>query len=56
MKKKEIKKLVLSKETVTNLESSVMNDVKGGYITAHCDTDGVDCTVGCPSYPVYLCD
>lgn len=56
MKKKEIKKLILSKETVTNLESSVLNEVKGGYETAYCDTDGAYCTRGCPTYPVYLCD
>lgn len=56
MKKKEIKKLMLSKETVTNLESSDLNVVKGGYETAHCETDGAYCTIGCVTYPVYLCD
>ncbi len=36
MKKKVIKKLVLSKETVVNLQNSEQQDVKGGVYTYYC--------------------
>lgn len=56
MKKNHVKKLSLYKETVTNLESQDLKVVKGGYLTAYCDTDGAACTHGCVTYPQYLCD
>jgi len=46
MKKVEIKKLVLSKETIADLGSQELNEVKGGQVTKYCGT-GINCTFGC---------
>ena len=52
MKKSISKKLMITKETVSNLNYTEMNYVKGGYATASCpawgcDSAEVNCTTGC---------
>jgi len=57
MKKRFIKKLVLSKVTVADLGKQELNAVKGGQVTKYCGT-GVNCTFGCtgPAYtPNTIC-
>lgn len=51
MKKSIQKKLSLSKSTVSDLVDDEMAAVRGGYVTARCDT-GCYCTFGCggPAY------
>jgi natural product precursor len=46
MKKVVIKKLVLSKETIADLDMSELNNVRGGQVSKYCGT-GVHCTFGC---------
>lgn len=55
MKKQLSKKLVFSKETVSNLNAGELSAVKGGYITYSCQT-GICCTTGCPSVKIVYCD
>lgn len=56
MKRSITKKLNLTKETISDLNAGDMNLVKGGYITASCntecscDTDCIFCTE-----PIRLC-
>ncbi len=64
MKKKAIKKLTLSKQTVSNLENKEMGEVKGGWMTATCpfpEFCGIgsgtpNCTVGCITEGPYDCN
>lgn len=44
MKKSIIKKLNLTRETISDLNTDDMNQVKAGYITASCDTGCSLCT------------
>ncbi len=60
MKKQFSKKLVLTKETISDLNNKEMSHVKGGYITASCPGDGCNtnegnCTRGCPSVNPWYC-
>ena len=53
MKKVVSKKLILSKETIADLDRSELNAVKGGQVTKYCDTD-INCTFGCTGPAVTL--
>jgi natural product precursor len=44
MKKKDFKKLLLSKRTIANLNGNLMNQIKGGYRDPHDPSD--DCGGG----------
>lgn len=41
-----VKRLILSKETIANLNIQELSDVRGGQVTKYCDT-GDNCTFGC---------
>jgi len=46
MKEVSVKRFVLSRETVANLNMLELSNVKGGQVTRYCDT-GDNCTFGC---------
>jgi hypothetical protein len=61
--KKFVRKLTLSKSTISNLNSQEQGKVKGGYITAtcpgfpeYCDSETPRCTIGCPSINPLYCE
>ena len=58
MKKNANKKLSVSKRTISNLDNSKMQKIKGGYITGTCPdwcATNHNCTSGCPSINPRYC-
>lgn len=59
MKKQVGKKLSVAKATVSNLNGTELNNIRGGYPTVSCPAHGcltdIDCTVGCPSINPRYC-